>query len=501
MRIQYKLFFILILFSAVLVSTIASLVQWSIGNGMIEYVNTQDVSKLEPLIADLSVIYQKNKSWDSLTENPRLFHEKIKNTLLEGDPNVSKRIKNLRRPPPPNRGGPPPHFEPASRSPESLNDMPPHERFPPDIGDSKMSYALLDIDKSFVVGKYPPHIDYSYTPIEVKNSVIGYLAVSKRTELAGGYELDFIESQREFLWLIVLGLMLLVVIVTLPLARHLVTPLRNLTAGVHQLTQGNYKQKMQLTRKDELGDLSRDFTELASTLDKNDSARKRWLANISHELRTPVAILKGELEAMIDGVRVLSLTNITSAHQEVQHLERLIADLQVLTSTDIGGMKYRKENIELVEFIERESPKYRDYLKESTLTLNVVFNVTKVCVYADETRLCQLMDNLINNCSKYAFSGSQVKISLSLVEPLLPDERQQVSIVIEDDGVGVPTEHLPHLFEHLYRVEDSRNRKTGGTGLGLSICAYIVEAHQGTIESRVSSLGGLAVEIRLPPIE
>lgn len=499
MRIHNKLFLILILFSALLVSTIAALAQWSIDKGMIEYVNTREATALQPFVVELASLYQQSQSWKSFALDPRSFHIKIKNSLSKGSKDYVEGKGSFSRPP----LHPPQH----QSSRQSLDERPPEQgrnktprrppprgNFPPDGRDSKINYVLLDAQKSEVAGDLVPHKSYSYIPIEINATAVGYLAIAKREELTEGYELDFIQSQHNFLWIIALGVMLLVILVTLPLARHLVTPLRTLNSGMHQLTQGNYQQKMDFKRKDELGDLGRDFNELASTLEKNDTARKRWLANISHELRTPLAILRGELEAMIDKVRPLSIENVTSANDEVQHLARLIDDLQVLTSTDIGGMTYRKEEVNLVSFIQHESKKYQDYLSESALSYSFNTSTSDVYVYADQTRLCQLIENLLNNSIKYARSGTQVRLSLH-IDNEFPE---RVQLIIEDDGKGVNKQHLPYLFEHLYRVDDSRNRSTGGTGLGLSICAHIVEAHQGEISAEQSVLGGLAVTISLP---
>lgn len=504
MRIHNKLFFTLILFGTFLVFTIAALAQWSIDKGMVEYVNTREATALQPLVEELAKSYPQTQNWRSLASNPRLFHYKVKSYLIQSHLNEEPEeiglpphlSSSMSRHPPPNdrdwdrgreaRGGG--DYAPPPRRP------PPRDRTSPRERENEKNYVLVDTDKKVIIGEISEKKSYSYIPITVKDQVVGYLAIAKRVELTEGYEFDFIKSQHDFMWFIALGLMLLVILVTLPVARNLVTPLRTLTKGMHQLTQGNYQQKMSLKRKDELGDLSRDFNELASTLEQADIARKRWLANVSHELRTPVAILRGELEAMIDGVRPLSKDNVVSASQEVQHLERLIDDLQILTRTDIGGMTYRKEVINVVTFFQNESKKYQDYLSEAGLKFIFEYSMHQVFIYADTTRLCQLIDNLLNNSIKYASTGTQVKISINRDK----NTADTVNIIIEDDGQGVDEVHLPHLFEHLYRVEDSRNRKTGGSGLGLSICAHIVEAHQGKITARDSSLGGLAVIISLP---
>lgn len=249
-----------------------------------------------------------------------------------------------------------------------------------------------------------------------------------------------------------------------------------------------------MKRKDEFGELSDHFNELALTLSENESARKRWLANISHELRTPVAILRGELEAMLDDVRPLTKFNIMSVNDEVKHLQRLIDDLNLLASADIGGMRYRKERIELNLLIESEVEKYRSYLADAGIELTTEILDKHISLYADQTRMCQLFENIINNCIKY----SEATIINLNVRREQNGIQELAVITFEDNGIGVDDIHLPNLFEHLYRVEDSRNRKTGGSGLGLSICRHIVAGHQGEIFAEKAANGGLSIVIKLP---
>ncbi|MCJ8269940.1 MAG: ATP-binding protein, partial [Psychrosphaera sp.] len=250
-------------------------------------------------------------------------------------------------------------------------------------------------------------------------------------------------------------------------------------------------------RNDELGHLSRDVNELAMTLEKNDSARRRWIADISHELRTPIAVMKGEMEAVIDGVRSLDLAHVTSSHQEVQRLQRLVEDLYELTSADIGGMKYRKEEFDLVELIDDELSQFQQILSQSNIQLSHQLPEQPMIIWADADRLCQLFNNIMVNCAKYVDTDSEIDGQVNLT---LQGKDDCLILTIEDNGKGVPEQHLANLFEHLYRVDNSRNRKTGGSGLGLAICKQIVEAHHGTISAQKSALGGLAVVIELTTV-
>jgi len=491
MKIQNKLFLFLFSFSLILVTVLVLLMQWSIDKGMVEYVATKEIETLKPVIAELSDEYQIDGNWRSMVGQHHKFRRLISLQLFNSDfeqnlrvpPPKRRRLSQSDHMPPPKKNGPPSRVNNLERRP------PPPE--------SEAHYALLDANEKLIVGNFLNTLEYTKTPIEIDNNVIGYFAISKRNQLTKGYEVDFVNQQQHYLWLIALLVMSFVVLVTLPLARHIVEPIKLIAQGMHKLTQGEYKQSITLTRQDELSELSRDYNQLALTLAENETARKRWLANISHELRTPVAILRGELEAMLDKVRPLSVENITSANDEVKHLQRLIDDLNLLTSADVGGMRYRKQDEVLQVLIASITEKYKSYLADASITLTIDCNVQALEIYADKNRFLQLFENIINNCIKYS-SATVLNISVKIDELTQNPAEQCVTIRFEDNGVGVEEEHLPHLFEHLYRVEDSRNRKTGGSGLGLSICRHIVMAHQGEISAQKSPHDGLAIIIKLP---
>ncbi|WP_435234403.1 ATP-binding protein [Psychromonas sp. PT13] len=483
MKIQNKFFLILFSFSLILVTIAALLMQWSIGKGMIDYVNTKERQALEPLIESLAEAYQKTDDWSAFQNKNRKFSDLVY-LKLNGS--------QFMQPSPDNR-----------RPPMGFND--PRDGLDPLFTERMVErnrqapwYSVLDSQKKLVVGHYRSQHDYNQIPITTDDDeVVGFLLVPKRDQVFDGYELAFIEQQESYLWIFALITLFLVGLVSLPLARNVLGPINLIAQGMHQLTQGTYKQKIVLRRKDEFGELIRDFNELALTLDENENARKRWIANISHELRTPVAILRGELEAMLDNVRPLSKENIESSNDEVKHLQYLIDDLHQLTSADIGGMHYRKNNEFINKWLTSEVDKYRSYLSDAGIALETAISKEQAEVFADRTRLCQLFENIINNCVKYS-QATLVKISSEVDHS---GNQTMLIVKVEDNGIGVETHHLENLFEYLYRVDDSRNRKTGGTGLGLSICAHIVAAHQGTISASHGKQGGLAIIITLPLIK
>ena len=499
MRIQNKLFTAILLAGIGLVALMYILMEWTLTRGLVEFINTKEKARIEPLTAVLVERYQARGGWQWIDGRHRLFHNLYRNlsgrnSTRQTQPAVgepSERIDDRyprdrdrggdvdRRPPPSRDGGfrpgrrPPPHHDRRGEGPR-----------PPQI-------ALFDAHKRFLAGDPNARPHDNWIDILLEDKTIGYLVVPNHERVTEGYELTLLEQQRESYIVISLLLICLTIVVAMPLARNLVQPIKQLAGAMNRLTRGDYETRLKLKRDDELGQLSRDVNELAMTLDKTDTARKRWLADISHELRTPIAVLKGEMEAVIDGVRQPDIKQVESSYQEVQRLQRLVEDLYELSSADIGGMKYRKEPVDLQALLEDEIPLYEQLLAPRDIAINVRVGKKALVVYADADRLYQLFKNILVNSAKYGRESGEVHLTLERVQ-------DTAQITFEDDGPGVPEDHLDKLFEHLYRVDDSRNRETGGSGLGLAICRQIVEAHEGTIEARRSALGGLCVIIRLP---
>lgn len=479
MKIHNKLFLILFSFTFSVIAGMVILIQWSIGQGVIDFVNAKEIKALEPLTLQLAKQYQKTPSWELVIGGDKNFRMLIE-SQLENSQFLSKLPKSpdprgrmIRRPPPSE------HIVLGARRP------------PPE---NIAHYALLDENKQRIVGRYLSNLNYMTTAITVNNKAVGYLAVSKRDSLVDGYELDFLQQQTNYLWFIALAAVLLTLLVTFLLSRHLVSPVKQIANGMHRLTQGNYETKLTLDRKDELGQLSEDFNTLAFTLAKDEQVRKRWLANISHELRTPMSILLGELEAMLLGIREPNAKNINSANDEALHLKRLIDDLHMLNSAELGGMHYTMQATDMALLLNTIEQKYQVILEQHNIKLYLLNAAKNITVQADKTRLLQLFDNILMNAVHYAQCST---ISLTASNISIKGQ-MYLQLIIEDNGVGVEPSHLSHLFEYLYRVDSSRNRQEGGSGLGLSICQHIVKGHKGEIKAEKSSLGGLAIIIKLP---
>jgi two-component system sensor histidine kinase BaeS len=459
LRIQNKLFLTLLATSIIAVTILVVLMQWSVGRGMVEYINHREADKLEPVIEELATRYGRHQDWQWLENRPDVLRQILFQNLLfkrhddhcEDDDDCDE-IKR-----------------PFTKRPDLI---------------------VLDDNKVPVVEIRPKAKTRSLIEIEWNDRVVGWLSVPQRLQIADGIELLFLKQQQKAFWMMSFIVIVLAALIAFPLARHFVRPIEQLNRGTHKLTQGDYQFHLPVNRNDELGQLARDFNELAKTLEQNDGLRKRWVADISHELRTPIAILQGEIEAMLDGVRPLSEANLQSMKEEIDQLNKLVNDLYELSKADIGGLSYRKANVNVTELVKTKLASYQTLFSQHDLTLNVDYQAP-CFVYADSSRLNQLLDNLLTNTLRYTQSGGQVNVTVYL-------ERDQVVIELDDSEPGVPSDSLHHLFDYLYRTEQSRNRELGGSGLGLAICKRIVEGHGGEISASHSELGGLTIRVQLP---
>ncbi|AMV71393.1 ATP-binding protein [Desulfuromonas carbonis] len=473
--IRYRLFLAMLAATVVVVGCMYVIVQWSFNRGFLQYINTLEEERLESLAGELQQAYEREGGWDFLQRDPAAWLRLMVGTLPPGTVD-SERLQRLERrlerraergqPPLPREG--PPGLE---------------QRF-------ELRVLLLDGDRQPIFGPPAPP-DLNLRPLRQGAQVIGYLGLLPRQGLADASQLRFVRQQRLGLVLIA-GVMLLVsALLALPLAKRLVRPLKALAAATHRLAAGEYGTRVAVTSRDELGQLAADFNALALTLEKNEAARRQWVADISHELRTPLAILRGEIEALQDGVRQPGPATIGSLHSEVLHLGRLVDDLYQLSLSDLGALNYRKQKLDLRTLVETVVEGYRDAFGRKELSLVVTLPPGPVPLFADGERLYQLLGNLLENSLRYTDPGGRLAVNLSTAGA-------RATLDLFDSAPGVASADLDKLFDRLYRGEGSRNRASGGAGLGLAICRNIAEAHGGSISARPSPFGGVWIQVELP---
>ncbi|MBN4664774.1 HAMP domain-containing protein [Pandoraea nosoerga] len=279
--------------------------------------------------------------------------------------------------------------------------------------------------------------------------------------------------------------------VALRLAQRLLVPVTPLLEATHRMAMGDYSARAPTAGADELARLAADLNRLADTLSHNDRLRRDLLADISHELRTPLSVMRGEIEAMEDGVRPLTQDALASLRVEISLLSKLIDDLYELSLSDIGALTYQFAPVDMTERVATAVTAFGDWFEAKGIALNVHLPNDTLVIEGDLHRLTQLLGNLFENSLRYTDAGGAVRVYLSSTD-------KHLRLEIEDSAPGVPDHALPRLFERLFRVEASRSRRSGGAGLGLALCKHIVEAHGGRIVARHSPLGGLALAITLP---
>lgn len=463
MSIQTRLVFSLSALALALVLGIVLLFQWRFDRGLLDYVNAQQQQQLQAVSAELAQRWRADPGWTELRDEPRRFHRLLQQVMQRdnGDRQAAE-------------DGPPPRGEPG----------PARGRRPPPV-------LLLDASHQVLFGpREGPGPQALEAAVDVDGRVVGYVATPRFSRLQQDIDRQFRRDQLRTLWLVGGVALLLAIIVAVLLARYFTRPLRQLSRAAHRLTQQQYDIEVDVERRDELGTLARDISELSRTLVQNTTARQRWFADISHELRTPLAVLSGEIDAVLDGVRPLNRERIVSLQQEVAHLQRLVEDLYVLARADLGALQYRKTPFDLAALMRERIAAAMPGFTQAGLQLESQLPAA-LELLGDEDRLQQLVDNLLTNSRRYTRAGGSVRVALAT-------RGKYAELTVEDSAPGVPDTALPKLFDHLFRVDDARNRSTGGAGLGLAIGKRIVEAHGGQITATHSALGGLCVSVRLP---
>lgn len=499
MRLKYQLFLTLLLVSTLLIALMAGIGRASFDRGFREYVNEVERERLAPLAEALAEGYAGYGDWAWVAVDDGETWAALIGEHVAARPGG--------RPP---RGPDGPDGSGRSGGPEGPGER--GDRGPPPGTDARL--LLADADHRVLIDRARPGRagqPVRWQPIELDGAAVGYLGHRRPEPPPGDIDEAFAAQQRHSFLYAAAAMGLLSAVLAIPLAARIVRPLLGVADAVTRIGRGEYAHRMPVDRRDEIGDLARDVNRLAATLETSLAARRRWLAEISHELRTPVAILRGELEAIQDGVQRLDAAAIDSLHAEALRLGRLVDDLHALTLSDAGALDYRFEDLDLREVLAGRLDAGRGGGAERSIALEWLPGERPVDVRGDRQRLEQLVDNLLRNSLRYTDEGGTVRVTLSRIAGDgvggeargVPgdgsrDGNGRAIIDWSDSAPGVGAEHLPRLFEPLYRVDASRHRDTGGAGLGLAIAARIVEAHGGTVSAHPSALGGLSVRIELP---
>lgn len=481
LNLHTKLFFTLLLTLFFVITGMGAFIQWSFDRGLVTYVNTQELARLDRLSAALAQRYAQDRSWNFLADpQQETWRTLLRQHLFPSEAN---------RPAKPVKPRPP--FEKTSDGPLTRGQR---EAEPKEAESTPRNLhrrlQFLDADRRLLIGQVILKSGAAERDILVAGKRVGILQILPEEDFSEANDLSFLKSQTQAFLTIAAGMSLIAAVVSFLIARRIITRISPLTNATKELASGNYDLSIRVDHQDELGALSQDFNQLAHTLKYHEESRRQWVADIAHELRTPLAVLQGEIEAIQDGIREPNEKNLASLHSEVKHLSGLVNDLYELSMSDVGALTYRMAKLDAGEHL--GSCVERMEIEFAQQNVELERQLTENCViYADPDRLQQLYNNLLKNTLRYTDAPGKLRITMTREGP-------GIQITFADTAPGVASKEAEKIFDRLYRVEKSRSRAHGGGGLGLSICKNIVSAHGGTIHAELSDLGGLAIKIYLP---
>ena len=332
------------------------------------------------------------------------------------------------------------------------------------------------------------------TPIIVHGEQVGTFLVASTMGILSENQNVFIDRvNRALIWVGLIAI-LLVLLMAVWQSRSIVSPLRQMADAANRLAKGDYNQTVNVQRNDELGDMALAFNQMANELAQQEEIRRRMMADVAHELRTPLSILRIDLESMEDGLMEVNPENIKHLQSEVAYLSNLVEDLRMLSMADAGDLKVEKSRIELNSLVREMVERQQNAARERKILLMADYFPNEIFIDGDSQRLSQVMVNLLSNAINHTPQGHEILVRV--------ETGNQMAIVsVTNTGSWVAKEDLERIFDRFYRTERSRNRDNGGSGLGLSIARSLLEAHGGKIWAESEEGKSTTFRFTLPFVE
>ena len=476
----------LLLSGAVVISTLAmgGLMAWSLRNGFADYTRAREEQSLDRFVGLIERHAQNDPELRWLRGNREAMR-----ALIDEQDELSEGRRRPPRPPrdeaplaPPDAG----EFEPPPPLRREAAPPPPHP------GTLAGRVQIFDRQHQWVAGRPPSPGDTVVThEIKVRGEVVGYASLNLRPE-PGDADSAFLHKQYARLAGLTLATLMLTLLTSGFIARRWSRPLKAVQTAARRIARGDFSVRLQPRGASEIAALMADVNVMAQTLAAQEGSRRGWIAQVSHELRTPLAVLQGELESIEDGVRQVTPELLANLREEVLRLGRLVNDLHTLALADMGELKCVLRDGDADEALLRCCRRFEVQAQRKGLRLEWPAPGPSIPVHWDFGRIDQMLGNLLENSLRYTHAPGLVKVSWQS-SPL------GFRLSVEDSPPGVAAEHLPRLFEALYRTDSARQRQGSvGSGLGLAIARAIAVAHRGRIEARPSPLGGLSMTVDLP---
>ncbi len=357
-----------------------------------------------------------------------------------------------------------------------------------------MCQRIIEHMSQNLSNRYPglkgTYIERPY-PIKYNSSNVGTVEIGSYGPFyLSDNDLEFINTLNKMLIGVGVFSLFFALVLGSIMAKRLSSPISRVIKTAQMISKGYFKDRIsEKSSTSEICQLTATINDLADTLDKQETLRKRLTADVAHELRTPIATLQSHMEAMIDGIWKPDSERLKSCHEEIVRISKMVGDLEKLVRYESENLSLNKSEFNISELIWHIIQNFESDYRIKGVDINFVGE--DELVKADRDKISQVIVNLISNALKYTPQGGNVEITVKGAEDI-------TEIRVKDDGLGIPDEDLPFIFERFYRADKSRNKHTGGSGIGLTIAKTIIEAHKGHIEARSKVNDGTEFVISLP---
>jgi len=310
-------------------------------------------------------------------------------------------------------------------------------------------------------------------PIQVGDQIVGYLAFSPFGTLRDGLHVVLGYALRRFL--IVGGIVGVMALVTgLALSRLISRPVVRLTEATRAVAAGDLDVRVRAQYPGELGELAAAFNQMTVELGRADRLRRNLTADVAHELRTPLSVIQGKLEGVLDGVYPATPAHLEPILEEARLLNQLVEDLRLLALAEAGQLTLERRPVDVGDLLRDAQVNFGPQADDRGVTLALDLPAGLPPVLGDRRRISQVLGNLVTNALRHTSQGGRVTLSAAL-------DGGSVAVSVADTGTGIPLQDQPYVFERFWRGEKSRSRAGGGSGLGLAIARQLVEMHDGVI--------------------
>lgn len=331
-------------------------------------------------------------------------------------------------------------------------------------------------------------------PVEVDGRTVGRLLFAPPDRAAiqrAAPEATFLSSVNRAIRMSALAAIFVALILGLLLARGITRPIRKLTAATQAVARGQLGLKVDVSNKDEIGELAASFNQMSTDLARGSELRRQMTADIAHDLRTPLSVILGYTEALADGKLQGTPEMYGIMHDEARHLQHLIDDLRTLSLADAGELSLQRQPTMPKAPLERTAAAHASQAKRQDIELRIEATDDLPLILVDRDRMAQVLNNLVSNALRFTPEGGEVILAARA-------DAENVYLEVKDNGVGIPKNELANVFERFYRVDEARTVEEGESGLGLAIAKSLTEAHGGAISVESEEGVGTTFVVALP---